>query len=130
MKRRNFITNATLAVTGIAALQSSIGNASPTKTENELPENNFTDDFELNEVTITALQEQMGSGKLSSEQITQLYLKRIDGIDKNGPAINAVIEINPDAISMAKAMDAERKNGKVRSAMHGIPVLLKDNINT
>jgi len=130
MERRNFIKNATLALTGIATLQSSLLNASPTLKEKKLPENNFADDFELNEVTITELQEKMSSGKLSSEQITQLYLKRIDEVDKKGPAINAVIEINPDAISIAKAMDVERKAGKVRSALHGIPILLKDNINT
>jgi len=130
MERRNFITNVTLTLTGIATMHNSLGNASTTHKENKLQENNFADDFELNEVTITELQEKMASGKLSSEQITQLYLKRIDEVDKKGPAINAVIEINPDAISIAKAMDDERKAGKVRSALHGIPVLLKDNIDT
>lgn len=130
MKRRNFITNLTLATTGVASLHSCTSNPLPTNKENELHENNFVDNFELNEVTITELQEKMSSGKLNSEQITQLYLKRIEEVDKNGPAINAVIEINPDAIIIAKAMDAERKNGKVRSILHGIPVLFKDNINT
>ena len=130
MKRRNFITNVTLAATGVASLNSCTSNPSPTNKENELHENNFVDNFELNEVTISELQEKMASGKFSSEQITQLYLKRIGEVDKKGPVINAVIEINPDAISIAKAMDVERKNGKVRSALHGIPVLFKDNINT
>ncbi len=71
MERRNFITNVTLTLTGIAALHSSLGNASPTHKENKLQENNFADDFELNEVSITELQEKRASGKLSSEQITQ-----------------------------------------------------------
>jgi amidase len=59
-----------------------------------------------------------------------MYLKRIDAIDKNGPALNSVIEVNPDAISIAENMDNERKNGKIRGPLHGIPVLVKDNIDT
>lgn len=85
---------------------------------------------DLNEVTIDQLQEKMKSGSMSSKSITKWYVKRIEEIDKNGPAINSVIEINPDAISMAEAMDAERKAGKFRGPLHGIPVLIKDNINT
>jgi amidase len=88
------------------------------------------DAFPLNEITIDALQEKMKSGEWTSEKITQLYLDQIEKIDKNGPKLNSVIEINPDAISIAKAMDTERKQGKVRGPMHGIPVLLKDNIDT
>ncbi len=88
------------------------------------------DDFELNEITIQQLQEKMKSGNYTSEQITQLYLNRIEAIDKNGPRLNAVIEINPDAIEIAKAMDKERKEGKIRGALHGIPFLIKDNIDT
>ena len=87
-------------------------------------------DFELNEESITSLQEKIVSGKYSSEQITKLYLDRIDAIDKKGPMLNSVIEINPDAITIAKAMDDERKSGKTRGPMHGIPVLIKDNIDT
>ena len=72
----------------------------------------------------------MASGEYSSVSITKLYLKRIEAIDKKGPALNAVIEINPDALTIAAAMDAERKAGKVRGPLHGIPVLIKDNINS
>ena len=72
----------------------------------------------------------MQDGTLSSKAITQLYLNRIDQIDKKGPALHAVIELNPDAISIAEAMDNERKEGKIRGPLHGIPVLIKDNINT
>ena len=89
-----------------------------------------TDNFELNEITISELQAHMAAGKYSAEQITQLYLQRIAAIDKSGPAINAVIELNPDAVAIAQAMDAERKAGKVRGPLHGIPVLIKDNIDT
>ena len=86
--------------------------------------------FELNEVTITQLQEKMSSGKLTSQEITQKYLDRIERIDKRGPELRSVIEINPDAIGIAKKMDEERKSGKVRGPLHGIPVLIKDNIDT
>jgi amidase len=87
-------------------------------------------DFPLLETTIDQLQQKMSSGEQSSVSITKLYLRRIDAIDKKGPAINAIIEINPDALTIAAAMDAERKAGKVRGPLHGIPVLIKDNINS
>ena len=86
-------------------------------------------DFPLLEVTIDELQQKMNSGEYSSVSITKLYLRRIADIDKKGPALNAVIELNPDALAIAATMDAERKAGKVRGPMHGIPVLIKDNIN-
>jgi amidase len=87
-------------------------------------------DFPLQEATIDELQQKMQSGELTSLAITKLYLRRIGEIDKKGPALNAIIELNPDALSIAAAMDAERKTGKVRGPLHGIPVLVKDNINT
>jgi amidase len=70
------------------------------------------------------------TGKLSAETLTKAYLARIAAYDKNGPAINAVITLNPKALDEAKALDAERKAGKVRGPLHGIPVVLKDNYNT
>ena len=72
----------------------------------------------------------MQNGTYTSKSLTELYLKRIDAIDKKGPALNAVIEINPDALTIAESMDKERKEGKVRGPLHGIPVLIKDNIDT
>jgi amidase len=86
--------------------------------------------FELDEVTISELQEAMKSGKMTSRSITEKYLARIDQIDKQGPALNAIIELNPDAVSIADAMDAERKEKGPRGPLHGIPVLIKDNIDT
>ena len=59
-----------------------------------------------------------------------MYLQHIENIDKNGPKLNALIEINPDALTIADALDKERKEGKIRSILHGIPVLIKDNIDT
>jgi amidase len=84
----------------------------------------------LDEVTIAELSQKMKSAELSSHQITQMYLDRIAAIDKSGPAINAIIELNPDVLAIADALDAERKSGKVRGPLHGIPVLIKDNIGT
>ena len=72
----------------------------------------------------------MQNGQYTSRAITQMYLDRIEAIDKNGPKLNAVIEINPDALTIADAMDQERKDGKIRGPLHGIPVLIKDNIDT
>jgi amidase len=86
--------------------------------------------FELDEVTISDLQDAMKSGKMTSRSITEKYLARIDQIDKQGPALNAIIELNPDALSIADAMDAERKSKGPRGTLHGIPVLIKDNIDT
>ena len=86
--------------------------------------------FELDEVTIAELQEAMKSGKYTARQIVEKYLKRIEEIDKNGPKINSVLEVNPDALAIADQLDKERKAGKVRGPLHGIPILLKDNIET
>ena len=84
----------------------------------------------LNEATVVQLQAMMASGELSSVELTKYYLARIHALDENGPALNAVIELNPDALALAKTADKERKKGLVRGPLHGIPVLLKDNIDT
>ena len=134
MERRNFIKNGSLAGLTIASLGVIAScNTSPEKEKKEAEEKTpvaNAGDFELNEITIDALQKKMQSGEYTSRSITQLYLNRIDAIDKKGPAINSVIELNPDALAISDSMDAERKNGKVRGPMHGIPVLIKDNIDT
>src|SRR5262245_12702395 len=86
--------------------------------------------FELNEKTIAELQEGMKSGALTARSIAEKYLARITAIDKQGPHLNSVIELNPDALSIADALDAERKSKGRRGPLHGIPVLIKDNIDT
>ena len=86
--------------------------------------------FELEEVTITELQDGMKSGKFTSRSLVEKYVARIDEIDKRGPAINAVIEVNPEAEAIADALDQERKTKGMRGPLHGIPVLIKDNIDT
>ena len=86
--------------------------------------------FELDETTIDALQSAMQSGKYTARRITELYLQPIDDIDKHGPTLNSVIEVNPDALSIADALDKERKAKGPRGPLHGIPVLIKDNLDT
>ena len=84
----------------------------------------------FNEATVAQLQAAMSSGHLTSEELTKYYLTRIIGLDQNGPGVNAVIEVNPDALVMAKNADMLRRRGIVLGPLHGIPVLLKDNIDT
>src|SRR2546428_822588 len=86
--------------------------------------------FELDEMTIADLQAGMSSGKFTARSITEKYLTRIDAIDKQGPAINSVLELNSDALTMADAADKERRDKGARGPLHGIPVLIKDNIDT
>ncbi|HKF52334.1 MAG TPA: amidase [Candidatus Acidoferrales bacterium] len=86
--------------------------------------------FELDEVTVGELQEGMKSGKFTAHSVAQKYLDRISEIDKQGPAINSIIEMNPDALSIADSLDDERKSKGPRGPLHGIPVLIKDNIGT
>ena len=135
MNRRNFIKNSSVAGLSVTAL-SFVAFAQPSskKEQKETAGNAAAgvtvDNFVLNEITIDALQKKMQSGEYTSRSITQLYLDRIQQIDKAGPKLNAIIELNPDALTIADAMDAERKNGKLRGLLHGIPVLIKDNIDT
>jgi amidase len=86
--------------------------------------------FELDEITIADLQDGMKSGKFTAHSLVEKYSARIGEIDKHGPSINAIIELNPDAFSIADRLDQERKEKGPRGPMHGIPVLIKDNIDT
>jgi amidase len=86
--------------------------------------------FELDEITIADLQDGMKSGKFTARSLVEKYMSRIQEIDKSGPAVNSVIELNPDAESIADALDQERKAKGLRGPLHGIPVLIKDNIAT
>lgn len=86
--------------------------------------------FPLEEVTIAGLQEMMASGQTTSEKLVALYLERIEAIDKSGPGLNAIIEVNPDALATARELDRERREKGPRGPLHGIPVVIKDNIDT
>ena len=85
---------------------------------------------QYNEQTVAQLQAQMAAGTLTSEQLTQYYLDRIFDLDQGGPGVNAIIELNPDALAEAREADSRRKRGVVLGPLHGIPVLVKDNVDT
>ncbi|HEY6090116.1 MAG TPA: amidase [Gemmatimonadaceae bacterium] len=86
--------------------------------------------FELEEATLVDLQAGMSAGRMTSRSITQQYIARIGQLDRQGPTLRHVLEVNPDALSIAGSLDQERKAGRVRGPLHGIPILLKDNIDT
>jgi amidase len=86
--------------------------------------------FELDEATVASLQHEMQLGRRTARSITESYLARIEEVDKHGPAVNAVIEANPEALAIAEELDRERKAKGIRGPLHGIPVLIKDNIAT
>jgi len=130
MHRRNFLKTGSLAGLTLSTLVAASCSQPSAEKKTDDAADNKDDLFELSEVTISYLQQKMQAKEYTSRLITELYLKRIDKIDKNGPKLNSVIELNKDALNMADAMDKERAQGKVRGPLHGIPVLIKDNINT
>jgi amidase len=91
---------------------------------------NLVQSFQIEEASITEMQQLMERGEITSKQLVHIYLERIALYDKKGPKINSVLEINPDALDLAEAMDVERKIRGPRGPLHGIPVLLKDNMDT
>src|ERR1700704_6234731 len=127
--RRNFI-RAGLATTVATAAIPALGAA---RADDQSPNPDVIPrEFELDELTIDDLQQALQSGKYSSRSLTEKYLARIQDIDKAGPRINSVIEVNPEALEIAEALDRERKDKDKgpRGPLHGIPILIKDNIDT
>ncbi len=125
--RRRFL-RASLATTAAVATYPALGAARAgdraTAATSPVP------DFELDEWTIADLQKAMQSGQTNAYMLAEMYLARIQEIDKAGPKINAIIEVNPEALTIADALDKERKEKGARGPLHGIPVLIKDNIDT
>ena len=130
--RRNFLragVTATLATAACPALGAA-RMVDPVSPPAAVIDANFKKDFELDEVTIDDLQKAFLSGQYSSRSLAEKYLARIQEIDKAGPMVNSVIELNPEALQIADALDLERKAKGPRGPLHGIPVLIKDNIDT
>ena len=127
MNRRSFIWNATW---GGSVFLLGGGSCTSSATEESEPESSAAKTFELAELTIAQLQEGMESGRFSTRSITEMYLSRIEELNRQGPALRAIIESNPDALSVADALDEERKQIGSRGPLHGIPIVLKDNIGT
>lgn len=125
--RRQFLQNAVNAG-AVVAVYPALG-AAPEITPAK-PDTPDVKPFELEEITIPELQDGMKSGKFTARSLVDKYLARIDEIDKRGPAVNAIIELNPDAFAIADALDQERQAKGPRGPLHGIPVVIKDNIDT
>ena len=128
--RRSFLQS-TIATGTAAALYPAMGSARANAAAG--PDPKLAPDvrpFELEEITISELQDGMKSGKFTARSLVEKYSARIDEVDKHGPAVNAVIEMNPEALAIADALDQERKSKGARGPLHGIPVLIKDNIAT
>ena len=94
------------------------------------PNNSYAAQIDLTSANILEINNAFDTGMLNSEKLVQLYLNRIDAYNKKGPALNAVLYLNPNAMSQARALDAERLAKGRRSPMHGIPVVIKDNLDT
>jgi len=123
MRRRSFFKTTALggSVVALSGVTACVGDTTPVQPEVNLP------DFDLNETSVFELQQKMESGELTAESICKKYLDRIKLVD---PYLKAVIELNPDALEIAKALDEERKKGNVLGPLHGIPIMIKDNIDT
>ena len=128
--RRNFLRNSLMAGTAAAVDPALSAARDITAAKTATPQPFALQPFELEEITISELQDGMKSGRFTARSLVELYSARIDEIDKRGPAVNAIIEMNPDALSIADSLDAERKAKGPRGPLHGIPVLIKDNLDT
>lgn len=130
MDRRRFLGTGAAAGAGFAlgsgacAPSDTSPGGSNARVSTEIPS------FELDEVTVSELQAAMASGERSARSITELYLGRIEALDGQGPELRSIIEVNPDALQIADELDAERAAGNVRGPLHGIPVAIKDNLDT
>jgi amidase len=125
MKRRTFLETSALGCVLALSKPASLLARGPAKHLVGPPK-----EFDLEELTISELQAGMKSGRFTARLLVKKYLEQIDDIDKHGPELNSVIEINPDAIAIAEALDRERKEKGARGPLHGIPILIKDNIDT
>lgn len=128
MKRRRFFQS--IATGGGMLAVAPYINACTQKSNQGETQKPFKTEFELDELDVTTLQDQLSSGKTSSVELIRKYKQRIAEIDNSGPTLNTIIELNPDAETIASDMDEERKKGKVRGPLHGIPIVIKDNIDT
>jgi amidase len=124
--RRHFLQAAVLGVVG-AAVSPLAGAREATPCAPAVSE---VPAFELDELTIADLQAGIASGRFTSRSLVEKYTARIEQVDRRGPSLNSVIELNPDALAIADSLDKERRGKGTRGLLHGIPILIKDNIDT
>ena len=127
LSRRDFLITGAVGGALALVLPAAARSEADAATASTLP---AAESFELEETTVAELQAGMRSGKWSAKELTGKYLERIERVDRRGASINSVIEVNPDALSIAESLDRERKAGRTRGPVHGVPVLIKDNIDT
>ncbi len=125
IKRRQFLKQSALASAVVITRRDLSRAAEPASVSRATPR-----PFELEEFTINNLREGLKAGRFTARSIAEMYLARIDEVDKRGPAVNSIIEINPDALAIADALDKERRDKGPRGPLHGVPILIKDNIDT
>ena len=129
LSRRDFLRVSGVAG-ALAVTESSGARGSGAPVSAQQPGPAGADDFPLAETTVADLQEGLASGAWTTRAIAEAYLRRIEEIDGSGPALRSVLETNPDALAIADTLDRERRDGRLRGPLHGVPVLLKDNIDT
>ncbi len=132
MQRRHFLATSALGSAGFAVAQAGCTPSGPAPAAPPAAPAPVTgaEPFELHEATVASLQDDMASGRRTARQITELYLARIAALNTQGPELRAIIEVNPEALEIADRLDAERKAARVRGPLHGIPIALKDNLDT
>ena len=128
MKRRDFLRRTALGASALLISRSTSGSTS--KTGAPPGGRNGRKSFALEEMTVADLQQGMASGRFTAVGLVRHYLKRIEEVDRKGARLKSVIELNPDALAIAEALDRERKKNRPRGPLHGIPILIKDNIAT
>jgi amidase len=130
MHRRQFLQQTVMGGAALAAASPSTAQTPLAREPERIASAALAIGDEVVERSVDDLQRAMTSGQVTARALTQAYLRRIDAVDRQGPSLNSVIELNPDALDIAEQLDIERKAGRVRGPLHGIPVLIKDNIDT
>ncbi|MGV3516948.1 amidase [Luteitalea sp.] len=130
MHRRQFLQQTVMGGAALAAASPSTAQTPLAREPERIASAALAIGDEVVERSVDDLQRAMTSGQVTARALTQAYLRRIDAVDRQGPSLNSVIEINPDALDIAEQLDIERKAGRSRGPLHGIPVLIKDNIDT
>ncbi len=123
LSRRTFLAGGSLCAVALATCQPPQPKGGPAGVA-------AIDSFELDEISLSAFADGMESGRWTCRQILEAYLDRIAIVDQQGPLLRSIIETNPQALEIANNLDQERREGQLRGPLHGIPILLKDNIDT